>query len=457
MRTNRSRRVGAGRPLWWQELRRAGLLGAVSAFMLAAMGLLNGAAVTAQTTTTSIPVTVTASSTNPPVGTAVTFFGTVQGQPATGCTDTFYWSFSDGMPGTNQQNGNGFSTIQRTFTTAATVTATLTVVEAPQGATCRSFGQGTTTVTVGGTSTTTGGTGTGTTTGSNSKIEVAPNGPYGGTVGQPISFGGFAQPANGNTATITTYSWNFGDNSTGQGRFVTHTYTTAGTFTVTLTVTDSSGQSSSATTTANVAASTGTSGSGASGGSGGSTTSTSSGVVTANGLTVNPGGPYTGSAGTPVTFTASATTTNSGATVTSYVWSFGDGTSGTGQTTTKTYNTNGTYTVALTVTDSTGAVVTATTTVAITGTGGLRTVSLVPGCNNVSSTFPDNTPTGTLINGISPQSALISVWRLADPAAGRYRGYFPGATQASDLPTINRLDAIFICVTAAATLSEPTI
>jgi PKD repeat protein len=46
---------------------------------------------------------------------------------------------------------------------------------------------------------------------------------------------------------ITHYSWNFGDNTEGNGGRVTHTYTSAGTYTITLTVTDNLGLASSTT------------------------------------------------------------------------------------------------------------------------------------------------------------------------------------------------------------------
>lgn len=49
--------------------------------------------------------------------------------------------------------------------------------------------------------------------------------------------------------TISSYYWNFGDGSTATGPYVSHTYTTNGSFVATLTVTDDDGAASSSTTT----------------------------------------------------------------------------------------------------------------------------------------------------------------------------------------------------------------
>src|SRR5262249_42964015 len=46
---------------------------------------------------------------------------------------------------------------------------------------------------------------------------------------------------------ITSYSWNFGDNSTGSGSKPSHTYAAAGTYSVKLTVTDGGGLTNAVT------------------------------------------------------------------------------------------------------------------------------------------------------------------------------------------------------------------
>ena len=46
----------------------------------------------------------------------------------------------------------------------------------------------------------------------------------------------------GSTGSISSYSWNFGDNSAGSGQSVTHIYNEPGNYTITLTVSDSAGQ-----------------------------------------------------------------------------------------------------------------------------------------------------------------------------------------------------------------------
>jgi len=187
-------------------------------------------------------------------GTSVSFFGTANG--ATG-TVTYNWSFGDGATAAG-------ITVSHAFTAAGSYTVILNVADQSGRTGCASA-----IVTVTGTGT--GGTG------SNTNIRVAPNGPYTGNVGQPINFGGFAtsfNQVNGQNATITSYQWNFGDNTNGSSQFVSHTYTASGTYTVTLTVIDSSGQSGSATTTATI-------GGGGTGGNTGGNTGT--GSATANG------------------------------------------------------------------------------------------------------------------------------------------------------------------------------
>lgn len=128
--------------------------------------------------------------------------------------------------------------------------------------------------------------------------------------------------------TITSYAWNFGDDSTATGATATHSYATAGTYPVTLTVTDNSGASTVTTRT-----------------------------VQASDPPANmaPTAAFSYQA-TPLALTTDASASaDSDGTVTGYSWNFGDGSTGTGVTAAHSYATAGSYDVTLTVTDNSTA------------------------------------------------------------------------------------------------------
>ena len=152
-----------------------------------------------------------------------------------------------------------------------------------------------------------------------------PGGPYAGEPGQAVTFdgSGSADP-NGDSL---TYSWDFGDGSTGTGVSPMHTYAAAGNYTVTLTVSDGNLSSNTVATTAEIA------------------------VPPANRApTADPGGPYTGSTGETIRFDGSASSDPDNDALT-YLWSFGDGATGTGATPTHVYTVAGVYEVSLVVND----------------------------------------------------------------------------------------------------------
>ena len=75
-------------------------------------------------------------------------------------------------------------------------------------------------------------------------------GPYTGVEGSPITFDATASTDPDNN--IETYTWDFGDGTTGSGAIVQHTFANGGTYPVMLTVTDADDASSTATATATV-------------------------------------------------------------------------------------------------------------------------------------------------------------------------------------------------------------
>ncbi|UCE73791.1 MAG: PKD domain-containing protein [Methanomassiliicoccales archaeon] len=124
-----------------------------------------------------------------------------------------------------------------------------------------------------------------------------------------------------------TYSWNFGDGTTGYGKDVIHVYTDEGIYTVTLTVTDTHGGAGTDTITVSV---------------------------------INPppsadaGWVQYGDEDSTVNFYGTGLDTPSDQSSLTFSWEFGDGSMGSGQTQSHTYSLAGAYMVTLTVTDDNG-------------------------------------------------------------------------------------------------------
>lgn len=76
------------------------------------------------------------------------------------------------------------------------------------------------------------------------------NGPYSGFIDEEITFDG--SNSSDSDGTITNYTWDFGDNTTGYGVNPTHTYDTSGEYTTVLTVTDNDEATDTDETTVNI-------------------------------------------------------------------------------------------------------------------------------------------------------------------------------------------------------------
>jgi len=85
-----------------------------------------------------------------------------------------------------------------------------------------------------------------------------------------------------------------------------------------------------------------------------------------------------------------------------------------------------------------------------------ESVELVAGCNPVASTWPDDSPIETVIGAVSPAEALDAVWAF-DAESGAWQGYSAAAPEASDLASVNQLQAIFVCMNATGTIGRPVI
>ena len=146
--------------------------------------------------------------------------------------------------------------------------------------------------------------------------------------------------ASQSTAANASYSWDFGDGSTGSGLTPTHQYSRPGTYTVILTVRDDLGRAASTTRTVNVSAN-------------------STQLVAA--FTFSPTDPTISLNTNTVIFDAR----DSSANATKWEWDFGDGSTSSGQRVNHTFSRAGTWVVRLTVADSDGRTATTTRNVTV--------------------------------------------------------------------------------------------
>jgi hypothetical protein len=85
-----------------------------------------------------------------------------------------------------------------------------------------------------------------------------------------------------------------------------------------------------------------------------------------------------------------------------------------------------------------------------------ESVDLLPGCNPVVATWPDDTPIETVVQAVSPADALDAVWTF-DVESSAWQGYSTASPEASDLKSVDNLQPIFVCMTASGTISRPVI
>ena len=76
------------------------------------------------------------------------------------------------------------------------------------------------------------------------------------------------------------------------------------------------------------------------------------------------------------------------------------------------------------------------------------TEQLYAGCNNISLTFPDATPSQTVVQAVTPAGTVETLWRFNGPL-NKFEGFSPVYPQASDLVSVNFLDAVWLCMAEA--------
>ncbi|WP_161629824.1 PKD domain-containing protein [Desulfogranum japonicum] len=215
--------------------------------------------------------------------------------------------------------------------------------------------------------------------------------PNSGTAPLTVSF-----DATNSTGNISSYSWNFGDGSSGSGSTVSHAYSSVGIYTASLTVTDTSSSSQTADVEITVSEST--------------ASSTEQPVAVISSSTA------LGEAPLSVNFDGTSST---GGSPLIFAWEFGDGSIGNGSLTSHTFSTAGSYTTVLQVTDSEGLSNSASTPVLVTEP---ETINATPTAVISATPASGETPLAVTFNGSGSTDTDGSItsytWNFGDGSTG---------------------------------------
>jgi hypothetical protein len=88
--------------------------------------------------------------------------------------------------------------------------------------------------------------------------------------------------------------------------------------------------------------------------------------------------------------------------------------------------------------------------------GTTEQIQLFTGCNNVTVTWPNGTPTTVVAQNVAPPPILIAIWRF-DNARQAFVGFSPIPNAPNDLVSVDRAQPVFICTNGNGSLTRPVI
>jgi PKD repeat protein len=224
-----------------------------------------------------------------------------------------------------------------------------------------------------------------------------------------------------------SYSWSFGDNTSGSGMITSHQFRAPGAYQVTVTVTDSRGAQATAVQLINVAA----------------------GTPPTAVFTYSPTPPY---ANQDIFLNAETSAPAPGRTIVNYGWNLGDGRTTSGYTVVVSYPNTGTYTITLRVTDDAGATATTSQTLTIANPQPVPQFTIVPQTPAVGMPVDFNAATTT-----GPAPIATYSWNFGNGSTGSgVTAQTTYAAPGSYTVTLTVVDTVGRTSTITRTLTVPT-